>query len=104
MLKISKHLLFTLLFISISSAQDDIGYLSVDVDENFVIYMDTLILSNHAFSNLAVKPGEYQIRAFKPDDLSWHHTTFEKLIKIRAKERIELNFKHNKYSLFFVLL
>lgn len=97
MLKISNQLLVLLIIFATAIAQDDIGYLSVDVDENYVIYIDTLILSNHSFSNLAVEPGEYQIRAFIPGNLNWQHTPFEKLIQVRAKEQIAINFKYNNF-------
>ena len=98
MQKINNYLLLIFLLMSIHvCAQEDTGYLSVDVDENFVISLDTLIVSNHSFSNLALKPGTYKIRAFNPDDISWYQNTFDKVIKIIPGEKVEINFKQNNY-------
>jgi hypothetical protein len=84
--------LYYILYISLSVAQNEpVGYLSIDNHNNMNIYLDSILVANHSFTNLSLNPGRYTIRADYQGSTSWLPAGYQKSIEILPDSCIKLN-------------
>jgi len=75
-----------------SQSERNTGFLSVDSDYNFDLYLDTMYIASRSFSNLALPPGNYILRAYDANDLSWQSRGFTRQVQILPGEHVKLTF------------
>jgi hypothetical protein len=83
---------YSILCLSLSVAQNEsAGYLSIDNHNNMNIYLDSILIANHSFTNLALNPGTYTIRADYQGSTSWLPAGYQQSVEILPDSCIKLN-------------
>jgi len=85
MLKKNRLLFLTAIFFCSSAFAENfnrIGYLSVNASKDYQIFINDSLLNQGSFSKLALKPGDYDLSALNPNNLSWLNRGFIQNIEI----------------------
>ena len=72
------------------------GFLSITNNGNLNIYIDSVLIANHSFENLPLKPGVYSIRYEYPQKYNWFPGYLEQTINIIPDSCIQLKIDREK--------
>jgi len=91
--KINKYNALILLFIisrlTVSFAA--VGYLCIQVEPGTFTYLDSQLVANQSFENMALSSGSYDLHVYNPADRSWQDRGFKKQIVIQEAETLRFN-------------
>jgi hypothetical protein len=94
MLKIvNRSVRYIILLVSFLTAADKTGYLSVAVEDDMQVYIDTTFVGDHSFSYLELPVGEYQVHVYNAQSNDWSDRGMTKNISIGENEYIKLDFE-----------
>ena len=60
----------------------DVGYLSVSVDPDIEIFLDSTLIADESFTRLAITPGTYELIVVDTDNFSWNKKAKRETIQI----------------------
>jgi hypothetical protein len=83
------HLIF---LISIGTAADKTGYLSVSIEEGMQVYLDTTYIGQYSFSYMELPVGDYEIQVYDNQSHDWSERGMTKFISIKENEYVKLDF------------
>jgi hypothetical protein len=87
---VSACMVFFLLVLS-AEALLAVGYLTVKVESGWFVLLDSQLVADRSFENMALHPGDYRIHTYDPGDLIWQSRGIMKIITIRQTETLSLD-------------
>jgi hypothetical protein len=97
-MKISKYsILFLLCFIiRVTGLPAAVGYLSVQTEPGTCTYLDSQLVADQSFQNLALTTGTYMLHVYSPVERSWQDRGFNKQIFIQEAETLSFDLRQDK--------
>ena len=80
-----------LLITSIKISAQNIGYLSVSVDPGVEVFLDSTLISNESFSDLALNTGTYELLILDTHNFSWNQRAIKEFVQILADREVIKN-------------
>ena len=86
-----------LLFFCITVHGQNVGYLSVSVDPDVEIFLDSTLVANRSFSGLPLNAGTYELLILDKHDFSWNKRAIREVIQILANNDVVLDYQSKNH-------
>jgi len=86
-----------LLFFCVAVHGQNVGYLSVSVDPDVEIFLDSTLVADHSFSRLSLNVRTYELLILDKQDFSWNKKAIKETIQILADHETVRDYQSKNY-------
>ena len=96
--QLNKILIFLIIFITNSFAQDEIktGQLSISLNSPGIVYLNSEFLTNESISNLNLKSGKYILSFYNSESRNWNERGYQSEINIYPNDELIIEIPNTK--------